>query len=388
MANTLDTQTITAYLQQQSAEPVTLLSVASLGTNDGPAAALKAFGYGRPLLLTYRVGETIERAVLRRVNRNGYGRERRDDRVAEVWLDYETFGLLSRHVAARDMVGLHTSGRLESIGHYADVLLLTDYAPGYPYADDLAALRDGSSPLPLDMGRARALAAYLAKIHATTQDDPLLWRRRLRDLVGHGEGIMGLTDSYPLPESGQGEAAGEAGLMTAGYLQEIERLANEWRWRLKPLTHRLAQVHGDFHPFNVLFPTGTRDPDGPDPGPAGLQFRIIDRSRGPWGEPADDVACMAVNYLFFSLQRFGRLEGVFADLYDGFWQAYVEATGDEEMQTVLGPWFAWRALVLASPQWYPTLSDSVRHSLLTFARNVLLEPMYAWPEANRYLGVA
>lgn len=387
MAKALDPQAIAAYLQQQSTEPVELVSINSLGNGTSPAAALKAFGYGRPVLLTYRVGGTLRRAVLRRVNRNGYGRERSDDRVAEVWLDYETFGLLPRHVAARDMVGLQADGRLETLGHYADVLLLTDYAPGFPYADDLAALRDGSPPLPLDMGRARALATYLAEIHAVKLDDPLLWRRRLRDLIGHGEGIMGLTDSYNLAVGG-GQGTNGAPLMTAEYLREIERLANDWRWRLKPMAHRLSQVHGDFHPFNILFPEGSRDPDGPDPGAEGLTFMTIDRSRGAWGEPADDVTCLAINYLFFSLQRSGRFEGVFADLYDVFWQTYVSHSGDTELTAVAGPWFAWRALVLASPQWYPTLSDDVRNSLLTFARNVLLAPRYEWAAANAYLGVA
>ena len=36
---------------------------------------------------------------------------------------------------------------------------------------------------------------------------------------------------------------------------------------------------------------------------------VLDRSRGEWGEPADDVTSLTMNYLFFSLQRSGRLDG-------------------------------------------------------------------------------
>jgi hypothetical protein len=38
-------------------------------------------------------------------------------------------------------------------------------------------------------------------------------------------------------------------------------------------------------------------------------FTLLDRSRGEWGEPADDVSCMAINYLSFSLQARGELGG-------------------------------------------------------------------------------
>ena len=39
-------------------------------------------------------------------------------------------------------------------------------------------------------------------------------------------------------------------------MREIERRCLEWRWRLKAKTQRLRQVHGDFHPWNILFRAG------------------------------------------------------------------------------------------------------------------------------------
>ena len=41
------------------------------------------------------------------------------------------------------------------------------------------------------------MAGYLASIHRVKRRDADLYRRRLRELIGHGECIMGLTDSYP-----------------------------------------------------------------------------------------------------------------------------------------------------------------------------------------------
>jgi hypothetical protein len=350
------------YLAQRHGQTVQINQLRQLGSRDQGAAALKAFGYGRPLHVLYHHNGQREEVVLRRVERNGFGREMASDRLAAVWLDYATFNELAGHVAARDVVGLTDEGTLVSLAHVADFLLLTDYAPGQAYATDLFCLRDAGRGTAQDEARAAALANYLAQIHATRHDDPLLWRRRLRDLVGHGEGIMGLADSYPA----------DFALVPAGQLQAIECAANRWRWQLKPLTHRLCQVHGDFHPFNVLFTQGS-------------SFQLIDRSRGAWGEAADDLSCMSINYLFFSLQRSGRLAPPFTALYHTFWQTYLAQRPDPELCAVIQPWFAWRALVLASPQWYPSLADDVRCQLLTFAEQVLAADYFDWPNINRYL---
>jgi hypothetical protein len=367
----LDQRSLEAYLTQLSGAPVHIEQVSELGGGASGAAALKAFGYGRPICIDYRrlipdaacnQDADLQRVVLHRVNRNEFGHEHHADCIAEIWLAFTTFNQLPGHVGARDLVALSRDGRLESAGHLADLLLLTDYAPGTLYADDLLRVRDAGMCSALDIARAEALASYLADIHAVKHVDPLLWRRRLRDLVGHGEGIMGLADSYP----------SDFPLVSASELCAIETAANAWRWRLKPLAARLSQVHGDFHPFNILFTDQTT-------------FTVLDRSRGAWGEPADDVSCLAINYLFFSLQRSGELGGSLQELYTAFWQRYLTQSQDHDLLNVIQPWFAWRALVLASPQWYPTLDPAVRRKLLTFAQQVLTVQHFAWPRINDYL---
>jgi hypothetical protein len=350
------------YLAERTGTPVQIQELRQLRGEAKGGTALKQFGYGRPLLVRYRVDGREVWEVFHRIRRNSFGRERDDDRAAAVWLDFHTFNCLPRHVPAVDMLVQTGEGRIESIHAAEELLLVTAYRPGHLYADDLVRIRDEGILQPLDVQRAEALAAYLAEIHGLKHDDPAFWQRRLRDLIGHGEGIMGLTDNYPadLPYA------------TEADLCLIEEAANRWRWRLKPLSHRLCQVHGDFHPFNLLFEQG-------------LEFHVLDRSRGAWGEPADDVSCLAINYLFFSLQRSGWLEGTFCELHDLFWEHYLDLRPDDQLVAVIQPWFAWRALVLASPVWYPTIAEEVRCKLLTFARRVLSEDRYDYRRVNQYL---
>jgi hypothetical protein len=353
------------YLEKRFQKEVEIEEVKQLAGKANGAEVLKQFGYGRPFLVSFRLGDRKEQLVFHRIRPNAFGREREDDRVAAVWLDFKTFNRLPRHVPAVDMILRSGGGKMESIHEAEEVLLVTAYRSGCPYADDLIRIRDEGKIQPLDIKRAEKLAAYLSEIHEVKHDEPTLWRRRLRDMIGHGEGIMGLTDSYPP----------NLNYVTSRELRSIEEMANKWRWRLKPFANRLRQVHGDFHPFNIIF----EEEDN---------FWVLDRSRGQWGEPADDVSCMTINYLFFSLQRFGRLEGPFRELHDAFWANYVTLRLDEQLQSVIQPWFAWRALVLASPVWYPDISENVRLKLLRFARKVLSAKRYNYRKVNQYIGIS
>lgn len=357
----LDLDALRGYLEEELGADAEIEQIAGLEGEQTGEAALKQFGYGHPLLVSYRAGGRSEKIVFHTIRRNAFGRERDDDRVAAVWLDFHTFNKLPYHVPAVDIVIQKKDGRIQSIKSATEVMLVTAYRPGRLYAEELLRIRDQGVIEPVDIQRAERLAACLAEIHEVGHDDPILWRRRLRDLVGHGEGIMGLVDSFP---PGVNYAAEEV-------LRAIEEGANRWRWRLKQKAYRLCRVHGDFHPFNVLF-----DEDS---------IHLLDRSRGEWGEPADDVSCMSINYIFFSLQRSGCLEGGFSELHERFWEEYLRLRHDEELVEVIQPWFAWRALVLASPLWYPTISEEVRRKILAFARRVLDLEVYDYHKVNDYI---
>lgn len=115
-----------------------------------------------------------------------------------------------------------------------------------------------------------------------------------------------------------------------------------------------------------------------------MDFRLLDRSRGEYGDPADDLTSLTLNYLFFSLQHSGRLEGPLEKLFLRFWNRYLEKSGDREILSVVAPFFAFRGLVIASPLWYPTLSDAVRRSILAFVLAVLDTESFDPTQVNTY----
>ncbi len=354
------------YLKSVLGTGVRLLELRRLGEPEEG----KGFGYGVPIRVDYELaGGRRESAVLHTMGPGSFGHEHMADRARILLWSHNAFNHLPRHVRSLD-VGGFSPGGLVSLGNVDEFCLLTEYAEGQPYALDLESLRETGRLTDLDVARAGALCDYLVEIHSKPGSDPRLYIRRNRELVGDGECIMGLVDSYP---GGLADSHPAHPLFTAAVLEHIEHRAVAWRWRLKNRTHRLRQVHGDFHPWNILFASGA-------------DFRVLDRSRGEYGDPADDVTCITLNYVFFSLQRAGRLEGAFENLFLSFWDRYLERTGDREMLEVAAPFLVFRALVLASPVWYPELADAVRQKLLTFMLNVLEEERFDPRQVNAYCG--
>src|SRR5581483_11304854 len=281
--NQVDRTEVQRYLEAHFGAAIRISDLSILGEQP-QASELKGYGYGKPVKVDYEMNGERHAAVLETITPGPFGHEHMADRAQILLWSHRAFNHLPRHVRSLDVGGFAKDGAMLSMGDVEEFFAVNEFVEGTEYYKDLERLRDGGELQDRDIARADALCDYLVAIHQVHGPDPGLYTRRVRELVGHHECIMGILDSYPEAFDG----------MSAAMLKEIEKACVEWRWRLKAYAHRLRQVHGDFHPWNVLFREGT-------------DFTVLDRSRGEWGDPADDLAAMTINYLFFSLQRSGRV---------------------------------------------------------------------------------
>lgn len=340
-----------ALLARLEGAPCSVEAAEPLAHDRGPSA-LKRIGYGVPTLVRYRVAQPsgearVERAVFRTQAPNWFGHDRRSDRACLSLLACDTYAAQPRHIQVKD-VGAIRGDELVSLHDAGEFYLVTSYVDGHLYADDLRRISETSRATSGDLARARALAKHLAELHTPIDGGRELYVRAARDLVGSGEGIFGIVDSYP------------AGFERKDLLRAIEHLAVDWRALL--IEHhatKLCRTHGDFHPYNVLF----RD---------GVDFTLLDASRGGAGDAADDVAAMLINYLFHGM----RTPTTWSTGFGALFRSFVAAYGSPDVFERIAPFIAWRTLVLSSPAWYPDVAPEIRHALLASA--------VAWLEGARF----
>jgi hypothetical protein len=350
-ATGIERDRLAQYLTHVLGAQVEVLDLRPLKAETDEADDPKGFGYGVPLELECAVGGVTRSLVVSRTRpAHGFGHDYPADRAWQALYGHAAYNSFPRHAKSVDVGIVRDSGELESVADATEFFQLVEKVDGTLYWLDLERLL--AAPLrEFDVARAQELGRFLAEVHAVKRDEPTLYQRRIRELVGHGECLMGVLDSYPHPYP----------LLPPEVCEDIERTAVSWRWHLRTRAHRLSRSHGDFHPWNLLFGAGT-------------DFSVLDRSRGEWGEPADDVAALGVNYLFYGLRS--RTPEPFSFLFCTFLETYLRESRDQEILEVLPLFLAFRSLVIAHPLWYPELPDPLRRALIHFARRMMFDSRF------------
>jgi hypothetical protein len=324
---------------------------------------------GSGFLIEMKTLSGIRSYVVKTLLSEGLGHDYPSDRAAVFLLDLDEYKNLPRHVKAIDVLAEMEGGSIKSIGGGREYYLLMERGTGRHYFNDLSEFSRRDKLEISDIEKIEAMTSYLADIHSVKKDSKTLYWRKLRDTVGHGECLMGVFDSYP------------DGTLPYDEMAEIIKKSVDRIAKLKPKFRRLCQIHGDFHPGNIWF-----TPPAPPLTKVGVDFVLLDRSRGPWGDPADDVTALTINYIFFSIWHFGSVRGSYLEGLKLFFDKYISLTSDRELYAVLAPFYAFRGAVVGNPVFYPDLPPEPRRLIFRFVNNVLDDERFRLDRVNDYLG--
>lgn len=339
----INEKALKAYLEKKF-RGVTRIKIKKLGSGV----------HGSGFLVEIKTAKGIKPYVVKTLVPEDFGHDYPSDRAGIFLLDLDEFKNLPRHVKAVDVLAELKDGSIKSIGGGKEYYLLMEKAEGRHYFNDLNEFAGKKKLDTSDIEKIKAMASYLAKLHSIKKDSKTLYWRKLRDTVGHGECLMGVFDTYP------------DGSLSYNEMSGIIKKSVDWIYKLKTKYKRLSQIHGDFHPGNIWFREIKSEKLK-----IKSDFVLLDRSRGPWGEPADDVTALAINYIFFSIKKHNDIAGPYLEGLKLFFNEYVRLSGDNEIYEVLAPFFAFRGAVVANPVFYPEVTPKQRKMIFRFVHSVL-----------------
>jgi hypothetical protein len=337
-----------AYLKERFGD-VKIIQFERLG------AGVHGTGYSLSLETQGWIGDYVIKELSADVRGHVYP----SDRAAVFLLAYDEYKRLPKHIKPVDVLSLRDNGEVKSISGGKEYYLLMEKAEGVSYFRDLEGMKEKEKLHRVDRDRLVGLVDYLSNLHSIKKESKIVYWRKIRDIIGHGECLMGVFDSYPDRTLSYGEMA------------DIEKLCVDWRAKLKPMYRRLCQIHGDFHPGNIWF--------------RGADFVLLDRSRGPWGDAADDVTALTINYIFFSIKYHGKVLGAYLEALNLFYREYLHLTDDQAIFSIVAPFYAFRGAVVANPKFYPDLVDERRAMIFRFMKNVLQSETFELDRINDYM---
>jgi hypothetical protein len=340
--------------------------------------------HGTGFLIEILTEKEKKQYVIKDLAPDGLGHDNPSDRASVFLWALDNYNNLPKHIKAIDVIALHKDGSVHSVGGGKEYFMLMEKAEGMNYFNDLTEFSKKDHLDDIDVKKIKLMTSYLAGIHSMKKDSNTLYWRKLRDTVGHGECLMGVFDSYP------------DGTLEYEEMAEIVKKSVDWIAKLKPRYKRLSQIHGDFHPGNIWFITrdtetqrhGDTEKSPPfpcSPSHPVIDFILLDRSRGPWGDPADDITALTINYVFFSIKNYGDVRGSYIEGINLFFNEYIKESGDKEINEVVAPFFAFRGAVVANPIFYPELTSEQRKIIFRFVHNVLDDDIFRVEKVNEYL---
>lgn len=352
------------FLKNSTGEEVKVLSLEPISRDQVYAGGLGS---------TFFINLEGNKRLVAKISGKGFARELPEDRARDALWTHRT-STLPRQPKAVAVGSLTNEGRIIPLSSDSEYIVVLEEAKGTSYHVYLQDILKRGKLTNDDRRAALNLSDYLVEVHEEKKNSPELYRRHLREVMGH-EGILGVVDN--LWKELKEDDVKKIGKSKSELRKEILRLETksiEHVDRISDMTYRCSRMHGDFHPFeNIRFENYPTD------------FSILDRSRAEFGEPADDVTAMWMNYFNHSLLDEGKYSGKFRELGDSFLQNYLKKTGDQEILRTVQPFFVWRGLVISTPIWYPNTPIDVRNKIFNFMKNVSEVEEFNSKAVNSYI---
>lgn len=351
-------ESIKKYLEQKYKKKISDVSIEKLGSG------VLGTGYR----VTFYNSGHKKTLVLKSLMKEHLNLDHHSDRAASLLDAHDNYNTMELHVKSHDVVAEKNDGSLLSLDKVQEFYILMDEAYGTDLFKDFDEIRKTRVVTPEVTQKVIVLSDFLATLHKNKRYSVSLYRRKLRDTLGSGGSLLGILDMHP---------DDAFHIFEKEWMAIIKKSMHFWH-RARGMHHRLCEIHADFHPGNLWFDHG--------------KLTVLDRARGRFGEPADDISAFTINPIMYALTTEKNFSGPFKDIFDTFWNNYFQKTQDKEMRKIIAPYYAFRIAVVTNPLFYnddffggKEQAYLARKKLIYFALRTLDEKEFNPSKINFYI---
>ncbi|MGK0209561.1 MAG: hypothetical protein ACI83O_000840 [Patescibacteria group bacterium] len=352
----LTKEQIKAYLKENTKSKIKNIQITELGSG------IVGTGYR----ITYNDNNKIKTLIIKSIFKENLGMDNPGDRAASLLQAHTNYNTMRNHIKSKDVIVLKNK-KAESIGNAEEFYIAMEEASGKDMFTDLDNI-DNDKSYQLFLEKTKKIAQDLVELHKNKVNNPILYKRKIRDTIGSGGSLMGVLDMHTIEDYSKYKTHWET---------IIKECIPYWS-KSKHLTHRCCEIHGDFHPGNIWFKE--------------KKVTYLDRAGGRFGEPADDLTAFFINPIFYSIIKHGNFQGKYKEIFDMFWNTYFKQTKDKEMRTIMAPYIAFRASVITNPMFYndeklggKENAQQIRIKILSLTINILQDKEFKPEKINQYL---
>lgn len=346
------------YLKSKYKNKISEIKIKKLGSG------VLGTGYS----INFKLNDENKTLIIKSLFKENLGMDHYSDRASSLLEAHDNYNKMENHIKSEDVIAQNEDDSLISIGNAKEFYILMEEAKGENLFKDFENIKKSKLLNEKTKDKIKKISDFLVKLHKNKHESISLYRRKIRDIIGSGGSLIGLLDMHPENDFRKFEKE---------WTEIIKRSINFWK-KSRNLNHRLSEIHADFHPGNLWFD--------------GDKLIILDRSKGRFGEPADDIIAFGINPIMYALITNEKFEGPFKEIFDLFWNNYFKQTKDKEMRKIMAPYIAFRISVITNPLFYndkffgaAEKASLIRKKLINFALNVLKEDEFNPEKINLYM---
>ncbi|MAG61441.1 hypothetical protein CMI43_01315 [Candidatus Pacearchaeota archaeon] len=349
---------IEKYLKEKYGGKISNINIEKLGSG------VLGTGYS----LKFKINNKEKTLVLKSLFTENLGMDHYSDRASSLLDAHDNYNKMDNHVKSEDVIAQNEDNSLTSVGNAKEFYILMEEAKGDDLFKDFNEIKETKQLKDETKEKILTISNFLVELHKNKHKSIPLYRRKIRDTIGSGGSLIGLLDMHPDSAFEQFEKK---------WMSIVSKSIIFWR-RSRDMHNRLCEIHADYHPGNLWFED--------------QKLTILDRSRGRFGEPADDITAFIINPIMYSLITNGNFEGPFKEIFDIFWNNYFKKTNDKEMRKIMAPYIAFRVAVVTNPIFYNDESlggkekaKFIRTKMINLALNILKDNEFNPGKINTYL---